>query len=320
MFTPRWHDKISDDFRRNHPLSYVSAPVSFIALAVGLAASSPCIAQTMNLGQAGQYNVFETTMPGVSSGSLYIQGSSIDGSVALGTGTAANFYADSSAIGGALYGADSSFPEDALVHTTIAGGVQLGTDLSQATSDAASAAAVAAGLANNNTSFSEEPTGQYSVTGQSSMNVFSFDQGLSLLNTTFTINGTSSQQFVFNFDNLNPDNPWDALNLENTTIVLNGVSASNVFFNVIGGTVSIWGSAVSGTILDEVGSDVNIGDSTIHGHVIGNGDISILNSSIAPELSTIMTAALACVLVAGNAGRIFLRQRRFTLAVAPSSL
>ena len=221
--------------------------VSLIALTVGLAASAPCFSQTISLGQAGQYSIVEASMPGVNPGTLSILNSSTDGSVALGTGTAANFSVLSSAIGGALYVADSHVPANAIVDTTIAGGVNFGTNLSQAASDAANASTFAAGLADNFGSFSDSPITGVSVTGTSPpLNVVNFTNGLSLENTqTLTINGTSSQQFVFNFS--------DDFSLLNTNVVLNGVSARNVFFNILGGNVALSGVTFDGNILDEAG-------------------------------------------------------------------
>ncbi len=285
------------------------AAVSIIALTVGLAASSPGFSQTISLGQAGQNTVFEAAMPGVNPGTVSISNSSVNGSV--GSGADSFLYTSTTTIGGSVYqDSNATFGQ---VTTTIGGGTYTGTDLSQAATDAANASANAAALSPNN-SFSNN-----SITGTSSMNVVNFDQGLTLNGATLTINGTSSQQFVFNFS--------QDLSLLNTTIVLNGVSASNVFFNIIGGDVAIKLGTFSGTILDQAGisgNEVDIDQNTFSGKIISDGDISILDStiidtSIAPELSTIVMAGFACAFVLGNAGRNLLRRRWVTLAVAPTS-
>jgi len=294
--------------------------IANIALAISLAASSPCFSQTISLGQAAQYQAFEASVPGVKPGSLNLGNSSADGSVAVGAGT--SFSASSMTIGGALY-ADSNTTISTL-NTTIAGGVFPGTNLTQAATDATNAANTAAGLTANN-SF----TSDYSITGNtgqnaSPVNVVNFGQAVSLYGNTITINGTSSEQFVFNFS--------QSLLLLDTTVVLNGVSASNVFFNITGGIASISGSTFSGTILDEAGSNssVSLTNDVFQGSVISDAaitlqgtsvvselPITIQDGSVAPELPTIMMAGLAFVFVLGNAGRKLLRRRRLTHGVAP---
>ena len=293
--------------------------VAIIALAVGWAASSPCFSQTISLGQAGQYSIFEASEAGVTPGSLNVSSSSIDGSVALGTST--SFSASSVTIGGAVYG-DSNVSV-ASSGTNVAGGY-LGTNLEQAARDALNAWTTAAALAANNSFSNNSITGN---TGPNASPVNVVNLGpLILSGATLTINGTSSEQFVFNVSQY--------LILSDTSIFLNGVSASNVLFNIIGDTgyVSISGGTFSGNILDLASgpfSSVTLSGSVMDGSIISDGTISVLNSSIelpwepdvtiAPELPTSMTAGLACVLlVLWNAGCSRLRRRRLSLAVAPN--
>lgn len=301
-----------------------------IALAFGLLASSPCFSQTISLGGAGQYSIFEATEPGVTPGSVSVGSSSIAGSVAVGAGTTLSIDS-ATTIGGAVY-EDSNITASVL--TTVPGGVQTGTNLAQAATDAANAASTAAGLPvtiNPNDSLSSFSSN--TIYGNPGVNVVDFAQGLFLDGATFTINGTSSEQFVFNVSQY--------LLLTDTSIVLNGVSASNVSFNIIDstgsgtGVVSISGGTFYGTILDLVAG--NPGDSvslsgdptggilTLNGSIISDASISISNSSIglpsepnvtpAPELPTNIMAGLACLLlVVWNAGRNLLRRRRLTPA------
>lgn len=291
--------------------------VAIIALAVGLAASSPCFSQTTNLGQAGQYSVFEVSQAGVTPGSFNVTNSSIDGSVALGAGT--SFSALSTTIGGAVY--EDSNVSVSSSGTTVAGGDPV-TDLTAAAIAAANAWTTAAALAANN-SFSNNSITGNTGPNASPVNVVNFGQGLILSGATLTINGTSSEQFVFNVS--------QDLILSDTSIVLNGVSASNVLFNITGGTgiVSIYGGTFSGDILDLAGSSsVSLTGGVMDGSIISDGTITVSNSSIvlpsepdvtlAPELPTSMTAGLACLLIVlWHAGRNLLRRRRLSLAVAP---
>jgi hypothetical protein len=298
--------------------------VGIIALAVGLAASSPCFSQTISLGQAAPYSIFEASVAGVTPGSVNLSGTSVIGDVAFGAGT--SFSTLNTTLGGSVY-EDSNVTFSAS-GTTVAGGVYPGTNLAQAATDAGNASTAAAGTPTAPVAANNSFSNNYTIAGNtganaSLVNVVNFTQPLSLYGTTITINGTPSQQFVFNFS--------QSLSLLDTTIVLNDVSASNVFFNITGGSVSISGSTFNGNIVDMAGTSINLYGDNITGSVISDGSVSMTNSSIgpdspagvsessvAPELPTIMMAGLACVFVLGNAGRNLLRRRRLTLTVAPT--
>jgi len=298
--------------------------VAIIASVLGWAATSHCFSQTISLGQAGQYSIFEAAETNVTPGYVSVTGSSIAGNVALGAGT--TLISGGLTPAGAVYIGGAVYEDSGVTvyssYTTVAGGFYTGTNLAPAAADAANAASTAAGLTANN-SFSNN-----SITGNtgpdaSPVNVVNFSQPVAFQGVTLTINGTASEQFVFNFS--------QSLSLTDTTIVLNGVSASNVFFNILGVTnqdsVSIQDSTFNGTILDLAGinnsinnlNSINISGGVMDGSIIADAPISISNSpmAIVPELPTHMIAGFASVLlVLWNTGRSLLRRRKLYFAVA----
>ncbi len=323
--------------------------VAIIALAVGLAVASPCFSQTISLGQAGQYNVFEATYTGttppVTPGTVDVTGSSIGGSIALGAN--ATFISGPTLNTGPVYIGGAVYEDTGVTvyssETTVAGGYQLPTSLTLAATNAATAWTTAAGQPNNNSFSGASPVNvvnsslpvylsnvALTINGNtgtvaspaSPLNVVNFSNVVYLSGVTLTINGTSSEQFVFNCSG--------TLSLTDTTIVLNGVSASNVFFNILGGSVYIDNSTFNGNILDLAGSSspIDLEGDAIEGSIISDSNITISGSpidvpagtlAVVPELPTNITAGLACLfLVLWNAGRNLLRRRRLALAVAPT--
>ncbi len=263
-------------------------------LALAAFAPSPSRAQTLSLGQAAQFGALEVSGD---SGVMSVESTTISGSVGFGVGT---YYAiDSSSIGGTLYNAAGS-SNGGLSNTTAAGGIVTGTQavnvIAGATTDAVDASHAAAHYYHSNNAITISGD-SYTFTGNNQFNVVNL-LSLSLNNGTLTINGNGSPnaQFLFNFSG--------ALSLSNEQIVLNGISASNVFFNSVGGSVSISESTIAGQILDLNGTAVSlVDDGNVNGSVIANGDLTINNPSVVtPELPTGMMAALASVVFFCSAG------------------
>ena len=97
----------------------ISRVMAVVAMTVALGAPSPCFAQTLSLGTAGQYSIFEVAG---SSGNLSLTNSTITGNVGLGSGTTHSF-----------------------TNSTISGTVTNPT-AAQASTDAINAASTASGL------------------------------------------------------------------------------------------------------------------------------------------------------------------------------
>jgi hypothetical protein len=154
-------------------------------------------------------------------------------------------------------------------------------------------------------------TGSTNHSGDNVININSFTNSafLNLSNATITLNGTSAEQFVFNFTGRTT---WN-----NVHVILNGVSVGNVFYNFISGNVGInSGSNLSGTVLNLVnGTSMSIDNSTIQGAVVSDGFVDMANSVIAPELPTIMMPAIACLFLLGKIG--FDCRRRLTASPQP---
>jgi hypothetical protein len=285
--------------------------VGLIALSAAFMAPSQGFAQ-ISLGAAGGYDIFEAyNGPGMT-GNVYASSSTIFGNVGLSANTSYSGYATS--IGGTVYednAANVSYNPSGPVGGN--NGVPVIGSLAQASADALSASKAAAAWgtttsANVLSTFSG--VGNFQVNGSMAnggRNVVNFANFASIGggsgNTTITINGTSNEQFVFNFAN--------GGTLTQTTIILNGVSENNVFFNIVGGSFSaIGGSTINGMILNMGGGGMSIDNDFISGEVVTNGFVDMAGSVIAPEMPTIMMAGLAGLLVFGHAGLNRLRSRR----------
>jgi len=283
--------------------------IAIVALAVALAAPSPCLGQTqLTLGQAATFDLFVTGP----AGSVYTANSVIDGNVGLGANS--SYGGSSTPIGGLVY-QDNTTNVSYSSTGPVAGGAPVIGSLAQASADALSAASHASTwgtTTNANVLSTFSGSGNLQVNGSTAnngLNVVNFANTASIgangVNTTITINGTSTEQFVFNFAK--------GVTLTETTIVLNGVSAQNVFFNIEGGSFSAIGaSTINGNILNLSGGPMSIDNDVVNGAVISAGFVDMANSVIAPELPTIMMAGLAGLLVLGSAGLNQLRQRKLT--------
>lgn len=254
-------------------------------------------AQTLSLGQAANYGVFELSG---SNGSLSASGDSIYGNVALDNTTNNNkdTFSGATVTGSVALGGRS-------VQYSISGGhvpTPSIVNLSAANASAISASATAAG-------FTPEKTygtiaSATTISGNSAFNVFNLS-GINLSGANLTIHGTASETFVFNVSG--------SLVMSGASIVLTGgVTANNVIFNVLGsGGTRLSGSTLNGTILD-VGSAISLSGATINGAVLSEKQISISGGTInvdpfaaadpptAPEPATIAMACLGCLAILGR--------------------
>lgn len=131
-------------------------------------------------------------------------GSIIDGTIHAGAGATLSISGGSSATGGI---------------------VQPSSVVTQAITDAHTAASYYAGLAPTQTLASITSGGTF--TGNGGLNVYSVTGSLSLSNTTLTLSGGANDIFVFNIYG-------GANTLSVSNIALSGISASQVLFNLIG--------------------------------------------------------------------------------------
>jgi hypothetical protein len=281
-----------------------------IAVAMSFAMPSPGSAQTLDLGQAGGFGVFAVSDPiSGNTGDFNFSQTTVDGRVALGAST---FLGGQ----GTIYGSVSQDPTASFSGVAVLGSINssssLGTYLSQLGQTVMNTATTAQGWNSANAN-QLTPTivngNNYEFTGStahSGQNVITINSNtnsglLNLSNATITINGTSSEQFVFNFTG--------RTTLTDVNVVLNGVSLSNVFYNFISGNVGINSSKLDGTVLDVInGTSMSVDNSTIHGAIMSDGFVDMANSVVAPEIPSIMVAGLGCLIVLGNAGLKRLRR------------
>ncbi len=270
-----------------------SRVIAILAVALALVASSRCSAQTLSLGTAGQYSVFEVAG---SSGNLSVTGSTINGNIGLGSGTSHSF-----------------------TNSTINGTVT-NPAAAQASTDAINASSTASGLKATGTMSGNQinlTNGSVTFTGQAGQNVVDLSK-VNLTNSTFTISGTSSETFIFNVSG--------AISLTNSYITLSGgVTANHIIFNVTGtgNSVSLTNSTDNGTFLDLKGA-ISVTNGSETGAFMSESNISLTNdplngspfSSPAPELPTIMMAGIACLCLLGKAG-IDYRRGRTRIASVP---
>jgi hypothetical protein len=267
-------------------------------------AASPSTAQTLSLGAAANYGVFELSG---SNGNLTASRSTINGNVALDNTTNTNKDTFS---GASVNGAVSRGSAN-LKYSISGGHVRTPTVANLSTANAAAISASKTAL-----SFTPEKTygtitKATTISGNLAFNVFNLS-GINLSGSNLTINGTSSETFVFNVSR--------AVLLSGAKILLTGgVAASDVIFNVTGGGTTLSGSTFNGTILD-VGGPVVIAGARVNGAVLSEKQITISGGTVnaetfaaadppsAPEPATIVMAFLGCLAVVGRAA--FARWKR----------
>jgi hypothetical protein len=310
---------LSGPFRRPHGLT------AAVALALAFAAPSLCSAQTLSLGNAGDFGLFGAYNANTGSSGYLIGGpATINGNVGLDAGSA---FTGTTSITGAIYlnndPSPSVGPASYTGSGTPGGGFVTGgitnSFLSQGSQAAINAATTAQSwtgasnanhltVSNNSVTLSSANSGQNVVTVNTSTN----SSLLNLSNATLNIYGGSNEQVVFNFTGPH-STTWT-----NVNVVLHGISASNVFFNFIGGNVGIVGGTINGNILDVVnGTSMSLDNGVvINGSVVSDGFVDMGNAVITPELPTILMPSIAGLLIAIPAGICRLRRRLTT----PSSL
>ena len=278
----------------------ISMVMAAVAMAVALGAPSPCSAQTLNLGQAGADGFFAVANTNTGGGDFNFSNSTDLGGAMLGAGT----YLGGS---GTIVGSLSSDPTAQYSGVNVLGGTSVNSGLAGLGQTAINVANTAAGwstsganvLSNQGNGNSYVFNGSSSNSGNNVITINSTtNSGLLNLNSgnyTITLNGTSNEQFVFN---ITGRTTWT-----NVHVILNGVSASNVFYNFISGNDGINNSTLWGTVLNVInGTSMSIDNSTIAGAVVSDGFVDLANSTIAPELPTIMMAGIACLFLLGKAG------------------
>jgi hypothetical protein len=248
-----------------------------------VAAPSQSVAQTINLG-TGQYGIFEASN-GTNSGATFtVSGASaVKGNVLLGA------------------------------HTTLS--ESGASTISGSTTTNVAGASVTLPAANKVTNYASGLTintlNPLSIAGSAGVNVFNITGSLTLSSGTLTINGAANETFVFKVSN-------GVSFLNASRMVLNGVDASQVVFIVAGGNVTVSGaSSAAGTFVGQNGNMSVSGASLVHGALVSAKNISVTGASTvnadafvapspltthAPEMPTVVTAALACVLLLGGAG------------------
>ncbi len=284
--------------------------VLIVGLSIGCMAAPPAFAQ-ISLGQAGDYSLFQASV-GSSPNIMSISGSTISNDVGMGAN--AVYALSSTTITGGLYEDSNTFGSTS--NLTTGAGIFSPVNLSQAASDAGSAAAAAAG---STPSATYGNIGSMSFTGNAAQNTFNLSS-LNLNGGQITISG--SGLFVFNITGTiggTGSNSSDAMFLSNAVVQASS-GVTGIIFNIEnGGNVSIGGntgSQVVGTILDMSHGSVSLSNTNLEGSLITNGNIAIANSYIvAPEMPTIVMAGFAGLILVARGGLKCLRGRRRTLRI-----
>jgi hypothetical protein len=322
---PALNDRLlSGRFRKAYGLALAAA------LVLALAAPSPCWAQTLSLGNAGDFGLFGAYNANTGGSATLIGGpASVYGSVGLDAGSS---FSGTTSITGSVYinndPSPSVGPASYSGSGTPGGGIVTGgatnTFLSQGSQAAIQAATTAESwtnsssanqltVSNNSVYLSSAHSGQNVVTVNYATNTNT--SLLTLSNVTLNIYGSANEQVVFNFTGSH------TVTWTNVTVALYGISAGNVFFNFIGGNVGIVGGAINGNILDVVnGTSMSLDNGVVvNGSVVSDGFVDMGNAVITtPEMPTVLTAGLATLLVAVPAGFSRLRRRRGTASTLPN--
>jgi hypothetical protein len=292
---------------------WTPAVLALIASASILAAPSAASAQTLSLGDASGFEAFAVSNATTgAAGDFNFSNSTTDGSVALGANT---YLGGAGTINGNLYADQSaSYSGVNVMGSIITQG--MGSYLSTLSQNVINTATAASGWNSSNANaLTASVSGtNYQFTGGSGHNgdnviTVNSTTNSALLNLsssgtsyTITINGTATEQFVFN---ITGHTTWT-----NVTVVLNGVNSSNVFFNFLSGNDGINSSAIAGNILNVInGTSMSIDNSTIDGSVMSTGFVDLANTVIAPEFPTVMMAGVASLIVLGRAGLKWRRGR-----------
>ena len=220
-----WIEVLHRGFAGQHPcFCQICTAMRPTAWAVAVCSHTPCFAQTLSLGQAGQYGLFEVQG---AQGNMSLTRDTVDGNVALGHGTTHSFV--STSITGST--------------TTLQGG-------DPANADAKAAATTAKGLATTGSIPGNHITGTTTFTGQAGQNVVDLTS-INLTGATFTISGNSTETFVFNVSSTM------SLTNHSSIALAGGVTANHVVFNLTGqgNSASFTNSNVNGTILAIKSSD-----------------------------------------------------------------
>jgi len=276
-------------------------------------APSSSVAQTLNLGNAGadgffavyNANLYNETGGVLGTGSFNFSNSTDLGGGTLGAYTSVGGF-NSTVVGSLAYDPSASIGSGVNILGTTNSSAAIGTYIAGLGQTAINTATTAQGWSTSGASAPNATVNgsNYQFTGSSGNNVITIkgttNSGLlSLSNSTITLTGTSSEQFVFNITAA----PHTGVTWSNVTVVLNGVSVSNVFYNFISGGngIGINSSNLTGTVLNVItGSSMSIDNSIVNGAVVSDGFVDVANSVIAPELPTIMMAGVVCLILLGK--------------------
>jgi hypothetical protein len=282
--------------------------IGAIALSLALFAPSRGFAQTIDIGAANGFDVLAAYNPTTTDAGYFysLPTSTVYSNVGLGQ----------------YGGLDGSFNlrgnlfQDSNSTNTATGSIPtaISADLSAASQAAVSAAATASAWSTSgNTNFLSisQNGSNYRVDGTAGspkdQNVINVGTGTTIGGATgqytLTVNGTASQQFVFNLGT--------RVSITDVNMVLTGgVTRNNIFFVNTGSSFSIGNSTISGTILNMNGKSIFLTGDVVHGAVLSDGSVSLASTVIAPEMPTIMMAGLAGLFVFGHAGFNFRRLAR----------
>jgi hypothetical protein len=268
-------------------LRYRAFAVSALMTLVGLLALAPMAsAGVITLGQAANYALFS----GPSASFSFNGPGNIAGNVAIGANGTYN-WASPATIQGTVYEGAGVSGSDSGVNPT--GGYVTNYSLSQAVTDATTAANAAAALAAtttvaggtiNITNPSQNVTinAVANANGQTVVDV----AGITINNGALTLNGGASDIFIINV--LSNNGTADGLTINNPGNVLltGGLTANHVLFNVegTGNAVTLNGgtsNVISGTIL-ALSGNVSVHDETLNGALIAvdsSGGVQIQDTS-----------------------------------------
>jgi hypothetical protein len=281
-----------------------SRVIAGLAVAVAAFATPSQSFAQVSLGSTsnGAYAIFEN---GTGSGSLVsVSGTNvISGNVEFGTGISPLSTTPS---GGELGSLNNAITNPGTVLQNVAA---VSTTLPTATSTT------------NLTNISSNTT--LTAASGASVNVYNISGSINLQGETLTLSGNSNQYFIFNVSGGITVQGGDFDFVPSTIGTSGTLDASHVIF-IVGGTgndISIsgalfnQGSSASGTFVDTGGTISVSGNSSVTGALISNNSITVSGGSTvtadnfaapasahAPEMPTIMTAGLACVLMLGTAG------------------
>jgi hypothetical protein len=291
---------------------YICLAITALCLSLPLIPSAS--ADFINLGGVADYAVVGVggSVSITSDFRLYQSDTIIDGNVAEGPYTVLGHGIDSTVHGRWDYDLTDADPSQNGYTGLVTGGFHQ-INLMGVAADARAAAAQAFGYAATQT-FASLTNGQ-TVVGNGGLNVIHVtgSSGISGGGSTFTLQGTASDYFIFQFTTANSGH---ILTLSGTTMNITGVNPDHIYwaFNGLGGDLVISsGATVYGNFLAP-DRQIVVDHGDVTGRLIGGGSGTLLNihssSHVIPEPSTLASLVIGLALVAGIRGRAAMRRQR----------